>query len=193
MPPIRPQQNKPELLDGVSKMPANGLAINAVIVFFLLLTNCTSSISPGPRTIEAHKECPLCGMFPARYPRFHCQIVFQDGSYEAFDSTIGLLVYLYFPEKTGFKVKEIHQVYFMDYLKESWIESQDTYLVVGSDIMGPMGLEFLAVDSRTAAEELIEKENGKLSVQFNHVNRRFLIKAAEEGWLHLLTKKLVLE
>ncbi len=132
-------------------------------------------------------------MYPARFPRFNCQIVFKDGSYEAFDNAIGLLVYLLFPDNTEIKLKPIAKIYFKDYLKESWLEAGKTFFVTGSEIMGPMGVEFLPVDSEQAAEELKKQEKGQDIIHFKKINRQYMIKAAKAGWLHYLTKNQVLK
>ena len=165
----------------------------SLVATLLLLGGCSTTSSTGPRTIEAHKTCPLCGMYPARYLRFQCQIVFQDGTYEAFDSTAGLLVYLHFPEKTGLRLKKIHNIYFKDYRTEKWIQAPNTFLIIGSDVMGPMGAEILPTNNHREAKKMNEEENGKEIVSFNRVDRQYLIKAAENGWLHYLAKKTILE
>jgi len=165
-----------------------------LLIFFLIaLFGMTSWAFSQPIKIESHKECPLCGMYPARYPEFNCQIVFIDGSYEAFDSAIGLLVYLLFPDNTEIKLKPIAKIYFKDYLKESWLEAGKTFFVTGSEIMGPMGIEFLPVDSEQAAKGLKKQEKGKDIIHFKKLNRQYIIKAAKAGWLHFLAKKIVLK
>jgi len=165
-----------------------------LLIFFLIaLLGMTSWASSQPIKIESHKECPLCGMYPARYPEFNCQIVFEDGSYEAFDSAIGLMVYLLFTDNTGIKLKSIAKIYFKDYLKERWLEAGKTFFVTGSEIMGPMGVEFLPVDSEQAAKRLKKQEKGKDIIHFKKINRQYMIKAAKAGWLHFLAKKIVLK
>jgi nitrous oxide reductase accessory protein NosL len=146
-----------------------------------------------PHHIEDHKTCPLCGMYPARYKNFQCQIVFSDGTYEAFDSPVGLLVYLLFPDKTGIAVKKPVKIYFRDYLDHSWIDAENTYYVVGTGVMGPMGLDFLPVREQAEAQQLKAAEQGKLVIHHNHVDRQFLKKAAESNWIHFLTRKIILE
>ncbi len=164
------------------------------LIFLLIaLFGMTSQAFSQPIKIESHRECPLCGMYPARYPQFNCQIVFKDGSHEAFDSAAGLLVYLLFPDKTGIKPKPADKIYFKDYLKERWFEADKTFFVTGSEIMGPMGIEFLPADSEQAAEELKKQEQGKDIIHFKKISRQYMIKAAKAGWLHFLAKKLVLE
>ena len=132
-------------------------------------------------------------MYPARYPQFNCQIVFKDGSYEAFDSAVGLLVYQLFPDHTGIKLKPIAKIYFKDYFKEDWLEADKAFFVTGSEIMGPMGVEFLPADSEQAAEELKQQEKGKDIIHFKMINREYLIHAAKAGQLHKMAKKLVLK
>ncbi len=168
-----------------------------LLIFFLIslfgLFGMTRSASSQPRKIELHKECPVCGMYPARYPQYNCQIVFKDGSYEAFDSAVGLLVFLFFPDNTKKKLQPIAKIYFKDYFKESWLEAGKTFFVTGSEIMGPMGVEFLPVDSEQAADELKKQEKGKDRIHFKEITRQYMIKAAKAGWLHYLAKNLVLK
>ena len=164
-----------------------------LLIFLVFLFGMTNWAFSQPRKIESHKECPLCGMYPARYPVFNCQIVFQDGSYEAFDSAVGLLVYLRFPEKTGISLKPIAEIYFKDYLKETWLEAVKSFFVTGSEVMGPMGVEFLPIDSEEAAKELKKQEKGQDIIHFKEIDRQYMIKAAKAGWLHYLAKKLVLK
>ncbi len=163
------------------------------IILLIVSFGMTNWASAQPLKIESHKKCPVCGMYPARYPHFNCQIVFKDGSYEAFDSAIGLLVYLHFPDKTGIKLKPVAGIYFKDYLKEGWLEADRAFFVTGSEIKGPMGIQFLPVDSEQAAEELKKQGNGKDIIHFKMINRQYLINAAKAGQLHKMAKKLVLK
>ena len=163
------------------------------ILLLIVALGITGCASAKPQKIEQHSQCPLCGMYPVRYPQFNCQIVFKDGSYEAFDSAVGLLVYLLFPDKTGLTLKPVAGIYFKDYLKGTWVESENAFFVTGSEIMGPMGIEFLLVDNEPAAKELKKAENGQDIIPFREINRQYMIKAAQAGWLHFLANKLVLE
>ena len=90
----------------------------SVILFIIVLFGMTNWAFSQPTKIESQKRCPVCSMYPARFPKFNCQIVFKDGSYEAFDNSIGLLVYLHFPDKTGIKIEPVAGIYFKDYLKK---------------------------------------------------------------------------
>jgi len=165
----------------------------SLIFLLIVLFGMTNWAFSEPINIESHKKCPLCSMYPARYPKFNCQIVFKDGSYEAFDSAIGLLVYLHFPDKTGLKLKAVTGIYFKDYLKGGWLEAEKAFFVTGSEIRGPMGIQFLPVDSQQAAEEIKKQANGKDIIHFKMINQQYLINAAKTGQLHKMAKKLVLK
>jgi len=164
----------------------------SLIFFLIVLFGFTNWAFAQPTEIESHKKCPLCGMYSARYPKFNCQIVFKDGSYEAFDSSIGLLVYLHFPDKTGIKLKPVAGIYFKDYFKGGWLEADKAFFVTGSEIRGPMGIQFLPVDSEQAANKLKKQARGKGIIHFKMINRPYLIDAAKAGQLHKMAKKRVL-
>ena len=102
-------------------------------------------------------------------------------------------MYLHFPDKTGKALKPVAGIYFKDYLKHGWLEAEKAYFVTGSDIRGPMGIQFLPVDSQQAAEELKKKANGNDIIHFTKINRQYLINAAKAGQLHKMAKKLVLK
>lgn len=165
----------------------------SVIIFLIVFFGMTNWAFAQPMKIESHKQCPLCNMYPARYPKFNCQIVFKDGSYEAFDSAIGLLVYLHFPDKTGIKLKPVTGVYFKDYLKGGWFEADKTFFVTGSEIRGPMGIQFLPVDSEQVAVNLKKQAHGKDVVHFKMIDRQYMVNAAKTGQLHKMAKKLLLK
>jgi len=165
----------------------------SAVFFLIIFLGITNGAFSQPLEIESDKKCPLCSMYPARYPKFNCQVVFKDGSYEAFDSAIGLLVYLQFPDKTGKALKPVAGVYFKDYLTKGWLEAEKAYFVTGSEIRGPMGVQFLPVDSQQAAKDLKDQAQGKDIVHFKMINRQYLIDAAKAGQLHKMAKKLVLK
>jgi copper chaperone NosL len=167
------------------------LILSLLTICFLIVPPVLSRVNP--HEIEAHKECPLCGMFPARYSAFQCQIIFKDGTYEAFDSPAGLLAYLLFPDKTGMPHQTPAKVFFRDFVSGKWIDSQTTFFVVGSGIMGPMGIDFLPVAGRKTAEILMQQEKGQHLISYTDVNRQFMIRAANSTWLHYLAQKIVLQ
>ena len=46
------------------------------------------------RPVPDQARCPVCGMFPARFPRWAAQLIFDDGDAYFFDSPLSLLLSL---------------------------------------------------------------------------------------------------
>lgn len=138
------------------------------------------------KTIEPHKECPLCGMYPAKYPEFQCQIIFEDFSYEAFDSPLGLLIYYLFQKEYDPENRAIEYIFFRDYANHEWISADETLFVIGTEVMGPMGIDFLPVANKKDAQQLFDREKGSVMIGFSEINQAFLLKAYQQDWVHHL-------
>ena len=46
------------------------------------------------RPVPAQARCPVCGMYPSRYPRWAAQLIFEDGAAHFFDSPVDLFIFL---------------------------------------------------------------------------------------------------
>ena len=106
--------------------------------------------------------CTVCGMYPARYPKHHCQIWAMDGSTLHFCSTQCMvnfnadpLKYVNEPAKT----KMAWVTLFSDGMYES---AFGTYYVIGSKVNGPMGREAIPFKLKKNAEEFLEVNGGKI-------------------------------
>ena len=127
--------------------PASGLALHAA------------------RPVPKEARCPVCGMYPARYPRWAAQLVFEDGAAHFFESPANLLHFLrepgrYDPERADDKVAAI---YVTDFAGGGWVAAQAAHFVSGSTITGPMrGIDLPAFASADAAQAFIAERGGKL-------------------------------
>jgi hypothetical protein len=43
---------------------------------------------PAPQAVPAEARCPVCGMYPARFPAWAAQVHLRDGSIRFFDSPV---------------------------------------------------------------------------------------------------------
>ena len=112
--------------------------------------------------VDNKDQCPVCGMYPARYPKHKCQITAQDKKVYHFCSTQCLFEFL---KNTKAYVKadvKPFQIWVIDYPTGDWISGKTAYYVVGSGQQGPMGWEAFAFDKKKAAEIFIGKEGGKV-------------------------------
>lgn len=126
--------------------PASGLAIDA------------------PRPIPADARCPVCGMFPARYPRWAGQVIFTDGATHFFDSPVNLLVFLRKVERySNYTAADIIASYTNDVTNDTWTPAETAYYVHGSDALGPMREGNLpSFATRQDAEAFAVRRGGKV-------------------------------
>ena len=97
--------------------------------------------------------CPVCDMYPARYPSNKCQLQTSDGKVVHFCSTHCLFEYLKDPAKYAQDGAKITLVWVVDYETKSWVYARNSYYVVGSPEAGPMGKEAIPFFSKASAEK----------------------------------------
>jgi len=118
----------------------------------------------APRPIPADARCPVCGMYPARFPRWAAQSIFRDGAAHYFDSPINLFVFLQRVDRysNGYTVDDVAVSFVTDFETGQWIEAQDAFFVHGSSAFGPMrDADLPAFASREAADALTRSRGGK--------------------------------
>jgi copper chaperone NosL len=118
------------------------------------------------RPIPPQARCPVCGMYPARYPRWAAQLVFEDGATHFFDSPVDLFI---FGEDAGrFDPERAEDVvaarYVTDFDNGQWIAADEAYFVLGSSVRGPMrGTDLPAFSSRDAATAFATANGGEVA------------------------------
>lgn len=120
---------------------------------------------PPPREVGKDLRCPVCRMYPARYPAWMAQAVFRDGTMQAFDSPADLFRFLQDRPKYDARPSppEIGAIYLNDHGRRRWIEARQAFFVHGSRAKGPMnGPDLPAFDTREAARAFAEKQGGKV-------------------------------
>lgn len=125
--------------------PASGLAVDAA------------------RPIPAEARCPVCGMFPARQPRWAAQVIFANGDVQYLDSPLSLFLYLQnVPRYTvGQQADRILAMHVTDLDSGAWVPTQQAVYVHGSRTLGPMRAGNLpAFGSEAAARAFIARQGG---------------------------------
>ena len=114
-------------------------------------------VEPGPET-----RCAVCGMYPARYPKHHSQILTKDGSTIHFCSTQCLIRFKAAPAKYVKKATKIKADWVQVYPEGGWEYAGGLYYLVGSSVNGPMGPEALPFRQKNNAEKTAQKQGGKV-------------------------------
>ena len=141
-----------------------------LLFFAVLVVFFTGPALAGPETVIQPKErCPVCGMFVSKYRPWLAQLRYDGGKTYMFDGVKDMLAYYFEPAKFGGAAGEA-EVYVTDYYTQRWIDGRQAYYVVGSDTLGPMGHEFIPLDSQKAAESFKQDHKGKYIFRFEEIN-----------------------
>lgn len=140
-------------------------------VLLLLVAGGWAVAKPGPLAqISPREKCPVCGMFVARYPDWHTQLHLADGKVHHFDGMKDLLAYYFAPEKFGGRAdQQAVAIWAKDYYTLEWIDGHAAYYVIGSGVHGPMGHEFIPLDSEEKARTFLADHRGERILRFEEI------------------------
>jgi len=119
----------------------------------------------APRTTPAEARCPVCGMYPARYPRWAAQIVFRDGATHFFDSPVDLFGFMngVGRHSSPYTAKEAAAQFVTDFETGEWVAAGTAFYVNGSSVLGPMrDADLPAFGRRASAEAFARARGGKV-------------------------------
>ncbi|TKB07278.1 nitrous oxide reductase accessory protein NosL [Desulforhopalus sp. IMCC35007] len=137
--------------------------LTTLIMVFNVQAEPVNNISPK-------EKCRVCGMFVAKYQPWIAQIHISDHDVAMFDGVKDMMAYYFEPEKFGGTQQTKNSpIYVKDYYTQKWLDGRKAYYVTGSDIMGPMGHEFIPFDSTAAAENFFKDHQGKALLQFDEI------------------------
>lgn len=127
-----------------------------------------------PSLAVSHKQkCPVCGMFLYKYPRWVSMIEYKDGKTLYFDGLKDMFKY-YFSHH-----KQIQGIYTKDYYTQKVIDVTNAYLVIGSDVYGPMGNELIALSDQKSAKNFLYDHRGKKILRFKDITEKMVYKLDE--------------
>lgn len=117
------------------------------------------------RPVPAEARCPVCGMYPARYPRWAAQLIFKDGKALFFDSPLELFRFLldmgHYHDAHG--PDDVARAYVSDAGDGRWISIVEAHFVEGSELLGPMhSADLPAFAELEAAEAFVAERGGRL-------------------------------
>jgi len=121
----------------------------------------------------AEDRCVTCGMYPERFPKHRSQILTADGKTLHFCSTRCLITYQANPAAYLKEPPATQSVWVTVYPDGDYDYAQGLYYVIGSKIMGPMGMEALPMRKKADAEAMAEKESGKV-MRFDEITPAML-------------------
>lgn len=148
--------------------------------------DAASGLAPhAARAVPADARCPVCGMYPQRYPDWAAQVIYQDGSAHFFDSPLSLFVYLADVPRycAGYSQADIAARYVTandlpahpatdndGTAGRSWMAADDAWFVHGSAALGPMRNGNLPAFASRAQAEAFARQRGGTVLPFTQVD-----------------------
>jgi copper chaperone NosL len=123
---------------------------------------------PGPKDL-----CPVCGMLVSKYPNWVATIVYKDGHAHHFDGAKDMFKFWHDPAKyaTGHRREDMAAIWVTDFYGLQRIDARKAHFVTGSDVLGPMGHEFVPLANREDAAEFLKDHKGRRILGFEQVAR----------------------
>lgn len=145
---------------------------------WLLATHGTSC-SEGFSKPGKDDRCPVCGMFVYKYPKWAAGIVFQSGARYFHCSPKCMLHNLHHVSKyqPGETRETIHQVWVTEYYTTKQMDAHGLFFVVGTSLIGPMGLDLIPVQGKPAAENLKRDYTGELILTIDQITPEIVDRA----------------
>lgn len=135
--------------------------------------DAASGLSPmAARSVPTDARCPVCGMYPARFPGWAAQVIFANGDAQFFDSPLSLLRYLervpaYVP---GRSAADIVAHYVTDVDSGRWTGAQAAFYVHGSSARGPMRAGNLPAFTECQAAKRFAAQRGGQVLAFGEID-----------------------
>ncbi len=147
-----------------------------LLAIFLLLISAGSSFAADPKLPGKRDRCPVCGMFVAPYPDWVATIVFSDDSQLFFDGAKDLFRYYFsLPNQNDSRTRaEISTIYLTDYYSTRLLPAEQLFLVIGSDVYGPMGHELIPVAGAAEAKTFAKDHQGQQIISFDQLTPQHL-------------------
>jgi len=124
-------------------------------------------------SVNHTQKCPVCGMFLYKYPRWVSMIEYKNGKKFYFDGLKDMFKY-YFEHPQNIK-----GMFTRDYYTQETIAVRDAYLVLGSNVYGPMGNEFIAFSTQKSAQHFLFDHKAKKIVRLNDITKKMVYKLDE--------------
>lgn len=153
-----------------------------LIAFFPNPQPVDAADKPQPQSIGEKASCGVCGMYPARYPKWQTQIIFNDGMMVPFDGAKDMFKYLLNMGEFDKQHQrtEVAAIWVRDYADGGWLDGEAAFYVVGSSVMGPMGQELVPFATTEAAQKFQGKNGGTVN-RFAEINLEVIDKLGMGG------------
>lgn len=142
------------------------LILSLMLAAWVPLAAAQALPKPGTRDL-----CPVCGMLVSKYPNWVSVVTWKDGHAHFFDGAKDMFKFLNDLNKfaPGHSKENIAGIYVTDFYNLERIDARKALFVVGSDVLGPMGHEFVPLASKLDADDFMKDHKGKKILPFERI------------------------
>ena len=142
------------------------LFLSLLLAAWVPLASAQATPKPGARDL-----CPVCGMLVSKYPNWVAAVTWKDGHAHFFDGAKDMFKFLGDLAKfaPGHRQEDITGIYVTDFYNLERIDARKAYFVSGSDVLGPMGHEFVPLANKADADDFLKDHKGKKLYTFERV------------------------
>ena len=142
------------------------LFLSLLLAAWVPLASAQAIPKPGTKDL-----CPVCGMLVSKYPNWVAVVTWKDGHAHFFDGAKDMFKFLGDLAKfaPGHRPEDITGIYVTDFYNLERIDARKAYFVTGSDVLGPMGHEFVPLASKADADDFLKDHKGKKLYTFERI------------------------
>jgi len=150
----------------------------ALLLFVLWAASVAAQGEPSIPKPGAKDLCPVCGMLISKYPNWTAVALYRDNHADYFDGAKDLFKYLHeYPKYApGHRKEDLAGLYVTEFYGLAKVDARRAFYVIGSDVLGPMGHEFVPLETRADAEEFLKDHKGRRILGFEQVTAEIVTK-----------------
>ena len=144
----------------------------------LMVPPALSSSSKFPKPGKKDR-CPVCGMFAYKYPKWIAGFVLKSGGKYFHCCPKCMLHNLNNVPKyqPGENREQLELIWATEYYTTKKMDARDVLFVVGTNLVGPMGLDLIPVKGRAAANNLKRDYRGDLILTLDQITPKVIDRA----------------
>ncbi len=119
-------------------------------------------------TPPKNARCPVCGMAISLYPNWSAMMIIG-GKKIYFDGVKDMMKYYLDLASYHYDRKRVSQMVVKEFYHLQPIDAKKAFYVIGSDVRGPMGDEFIPFKSLKEAQTFMQDHHGKKILRFNEI------------------------
>ena len=142
------------------------LLASLLLATWVVLATAQTPPKPGAKDL-----CPVCGMLVSKYPNWVATIVYKDGHAHHFDGAKDMFKFWHEPAKyaAGHRREDMVAIRVTDFYNLQPVDARKAFYVIGSDVLGPMGHEFVPLATREDAADFLKDHKGRRILSFDQV------------------------